>query len=79
MGPQTRLDYYIEVEEIKPVLGKFRFAAKSVVSKYFDASKFPEDPPLKEFWGETEGDAQAKVRKAMEEWATTQGITLTKL
>jgi len=79
IGPQISLDYYIEVEEIKPVLGKFRFAAKPVVSKHFDESKFPEAPPLKEFWGETEGDAQAKVREAMKVWATAQAVVLREL
>ena len=79
MGPQSSLDYYIEVDEIKPVFGNSRFAAKPVMSKHFDASKVLEAPPVKEFWGETEGDAQAKAREAMEGWATTQGITLTEL
>jgi len=79
MDPQIGLDYYIKVEAIRPIAHKYRFAAKPVVSKYFDASKFPAPPPLKEFWGETEGDAQAKVRKAMEEWATAHGIALAEL
>ena len=79
MDPEISLEYYIEVEEIRAIAHKYRFAAKPVVSKNVDVSVFPTRPPLKEFWGETEGDAQAKVRKAMEEWAAAQGIALAKV
>jgi len=79
VSSQTSLDYYIEVEKIRPMAHKYCFAAKPVVSKNFDVSKFPSPPPQKELHGETEDDARAKVREAMEEWATAQGIALTEI
>ena len=79
MTEHASLDYYIEVEKIQPLARKDHFAAKPILSKRVDISEFSTEPPLKEVWGETEADARARARKAMVEWASEVGISLTEL
>jgi len=78
LGEGARLGYYIEVEEIQP-LGRYNYAAKAILSKRVDASKFPTQPPLGEEWGVTEDEAEAKVRKGMEEWGKKAGVSVTEV
>lgn len=75
MTEKAVLDYMIEVEKVRP-LGQFNYAAKATISSRVDISTFATKPPIGEVWGETEADAVAKVRKAMEEWGKSVGASV---
>ena len=65
-----KYEYEVEVEEIRLLAGKYRFAAKPNYVIRRDSSGLVEKlpSPIGEQWGEDTDEAVAKVHAAMEEW-----------
>jgi len=79
MKEESRVYYYIEIEELARPIGNYHFAAKPIPSKGSEPSLLEGSPLRKEVWGETELEARAKVLKAMTEWGAEKGIIVTEI
>lgn len=75
---QTEVRYSIWRERMRP-LGPYEFAAKPVYHTKVSDLHLAEDPPATEFWGRTEAEAVAKVRSAVQAWATKVGVNLVEM
>lgn len=67
--------YLIRCERMRP-LGRLNFAARPVYQSDLPEQESAETPPRTEHWGETEEDAMAKVRAAVQTWAERVGVSL---
>ena len=65
-----KYDHWIKIEEVKPPMGKLKFAAKAVIN---EIGKGEIDHGLGEVWGETREEATKKMGEKIKQWTEKNG------